>query len=257
MTSINHKSPNSGAARRCARALALIVALASGIAAPHANAQVEPAARDLVRSMAEKIGSARTIQLTAKHTLDPRLGVGAKIERGPLEITVQRPNRFFAVQRAGDETREIAFDGKTLCLMHPEMKYHALAPLQAASIEQFADRVDENFGFRPPVAELLAADPAAQLFLHVTSAKVIGRESVGWTRCDRLHFEQPGMTTDLWIGVKDKLPRRYVLTFTDLPGKPTWEIRLTKWELNVPVDERLFSKRPAADSHKIQMLKSR
>ena len=58
-------------------------------------------------------------------------------------------------------------------------------------------------------------------------------------------------------GVKDKLPRRYLLTFTSLKGSPTWDIRLSKWELNGPVDERLFAKKPAADSHQIQMLKSR
>ena len=77
---------------------------------------------------------------------------------------------------------------------------------------------------------------------------------MGLTRCDRLHFEQEGMTGDLWVAKKDGLPRRYLLTF---PGGRTWDILLTKWELNTPVDEALFNKRPAADSQKVQMLKSR
>ncbi|MDB6135276.1 MAG: hypothetical protein JWM59_3519 [Verrucomicrobiales bacterium] len=222
-----------------------------------AQAEIEPAARELAKAVADKVGSAQTIRLTARHHLDPALGVGVKIENGPLEITVKRPNQFYTIQPAGAETRELAFDGKTLCLMHPQLKHHALEPLKAGSIDQFADRVDERFGFRPPIAELLSKDVAAQLFLYVTSARVTGKESVGWTRCERLHFEQPGMTGDLWVGVKDKLPRRYLLTFTDIAGMPTWDIRLTKWELNVPVDERLFAKRPAADSQKIRMLKSR
>lgn len=239
------------------RSACLVVALATGLAVSHARAEIEPAARALAKSVNDKLGSAQTIRLTARHKLDPALGVGAKLEQGPLEITVKRPNRFYAVQSAGAETREIAFDGRALCVMHPELKHHALVPLTAGSVEQFADRVDERFGFRPPVAELLSGDLAGQLFRHVTSAKVMGQESVGWTRCERLHFEQPGMTGDLWVGVKDKLPRRYLLTFTGLRGNPTWDIRLTKWELNAPVDERLFSKRPAADSHQVQMLKNR
>ncbi len=206
--------------------------------------------------MSDKIATAQTIRLTAKHQIDPSLGVGSKIEKGPLNITVKRPNRFYAIQPAGEETREIAFDGSTLCLMHPRLQHHALASLKAGSIEQFADRVDERFGFRPPVAELLASDAAAQLFLHVTSARVTGTEWVGWTRCKRLHFEQEGMTSDVWVGVKDNLPRRFLLTFTSVAGNPTWDIRLRKWELNAPVDEQLFSKRPAADSLKVQMLKS-
>jgi len=85
---------------------------------------------------------------------------------------------------------------------------------------------------------------------------VTGTEWVGWTPCERLHFEQDGMTGDLWVGKKDRLPRRYRLTFTDFEGDPTWNIRFSKWELNMPVDESLFAKRPAADSSRVKMLKS-
>jgi hypothetical protein len=222
-----------------------------------AAAEIEPAARALARSVAAKLGSAQTIRLKASHKIDPAIGVGSKIDAGPLEITVKRPNHFFALQRAGEATRELAYDGNWLCLMHPELKHHALEPLKAGTIEQFADRMDERFGFRPPVAELLSADPAGQLFLNVKSAKVTGTEWVGWTKCERLHFEQDGMTGDLWVAKKDGLPRRYQLTFTGIKGHPTWDIKLTRWELNPRVDETLFSKRPAADSQKVKMLKTR
>lgn len=222
-----------------------------------AGAQIQPEAKALADALSQKLGTAQTIELTAKHTLDPSLGVGSKVEKGPLNITVKRPNQFYAIQPAGAETRELAYDGKTLVLMHPGLKHHATAPLKAASIEQLANRVAERFGFRPPVAELLSTDVAGQLLLDVTSAKITGTERVGWTRCQRLHFEQPGMTGDLWVGVKDGLPRRYLLTFTDLPDAPTWDIRLAKWKLNAPVDEALFTKQPAADSQETPMLKSR
>lgn len=235
----------------------LAACLSLSISATSARAEIDASAQALAKSVADKLAAAQTIKLTAKHTLDPRLGVGAGHERGPIEITVQRPNRFHAIQTAGAETREIAFDGSTLCVMHPELKHHALEPLKAASVDEFADRVDEKFGFRPPVAELLSADVAAQLMRHVTSAKVIGTEMVGWTRCDQLHFEQDGMAGDLWVAKKDGLPRRYRLTFTSISGHPAWDIRLTNWSLNAPVNEALFTKRPAADSQKAPMLKSR
>ncbi len=235
----------------------LLITIVAGISVPRSYAQIEPSARDLAQAVTAKLGSAQTLRVTARHRLDPILGVGAKHEKGPIKITVQRPNKFYALQSAGSDTREIAFDGKFLCMIHPEMKHHALEALTAGSIAQFADRVDERFGFRPPVAELLAADVSSQLFRDVTSARVTGRENVGWTRCERLHFEQPGMTGDLWVGVRDKLPRRYLLTFTDIQGHPTWEIRFSKWELNSPVETGIFSKRPAADSNRVPMVKSR
>lgn len=237
--------------------LMLLSWVTSSIAAPKAAPGIDPAAATLAQEVTTKLSGAQTIRLTAKHKLDPKLGVGARLKNGPLVITVKRPNQFYAVQQAGEETREIAYDGKTLCLIHPGPKHHALEPLKAASISQFADRVDDRFGFRPPVAELLVSDFDTQIFLNVTSAKVTGVEWVGWTRCERLHYKQQGITGDIWIGKKDRLPRRYLLTFTGLPGNPTWDVLLTKWELNVPVDESLFSKRPPADSQRLQMLKSR
>lgn len=234
----------------------LILTIALAFATGVARAEIQPAARELAKSVNDKLGSARTIRLTATHSLDPALGVGAAHDKGPLQITVKRPNQFYVIQRAGAETREIAFDGKSLSLMRPGLKHHALESLKAGSISQFADRADDRFGFRPPVAELLAEDLASQLFLNVTSAKVTGQESVGGIRCERLRFEQPGITGDLWVGLNDKLPRRYRLTFTGIPKSPQWDLRLTKWELNVPVDARLFSKRAAADSQKLKMHKS-
>lgn len=222
-----------------------------------ALAEIEPAAKTLTQAVAAKLAAAKTLRLTAKHVLDPSLGVGARLEKGPLQMTLKRPNQFYVLQQAANDTREIAFDGKTFCIMHPQLKHHACAPLRASSIEQVADLIDQRFGFRPPVAELLAEDMASQMFLHVTSARITGTERVGWTRCQKIHFEQDGMTADLWVGVKDKLPRRYLLTFTRMKGHPTWDIRLSKWELNAAVDEKLFSKKPAADSSAIPMLKSR
>jgi hypothetical protein len=222
-----------------------------------AQAGIEPEAKALAEAVAAKLQSSKTLRLTAKHTIDPALGVGSKLDKGPLEITVKRPNQFHVLQNAGDETRELAYDGNTVCVLHPQLKHHAIEPLKAKTIEQFADLVDAQFGFRPPVAELLSENMVEQLMLGVTSAKVTGTEWVGFTRCDRLHFEQDGMTGDLWVGKKDGLPRRYLLTYTYVQGQPTWDIRLSKWELNVPVNEALFIKQPAADSSRVKMLKSR
>ena len=234
----------------------LLCAALAGLALP-SQAGIEPEAKALAEAVAAKLQTAKTLRLQAKHQIDPALGVGSRLEKGPLEITVKRPNQIHVLQPAGEETREMMFDGKTVLILHPQLKHHATETLKASTIEQFADQMEARFGFRPPVAELLAEDMVSQLMLNVTTAKVTGVEWVGWTRCDRLHFEQDGMTGDLWVGKKDGLPRRYLLTFTDVPGKPTWDIRLSKWELNAPVADALFSKQPAADSSRVQMLKSR
>ncbi len=220
-----------------------------------ARAGVTPEAHSLAAEVATKLQSAQTIKITAKHRIDPALATGSKLDAGPIHITFKRPNLFYAIQDAKDQTREIAFDGRTLCVMHPGMKHHALAPLKAGTIEQFSDMMDARFGFRPPLAEWLANDLTANLLVNVKDASVAGSERVGWTRCERLRLVQDGLTADIWVGSKDKLPRRMLLTYTSLAGQPTWDIRLSKWELNPAVDASLFSKRPAADSSKVKMIK--
>lgn len=220
------------------------------------GAKMEPAALALLDSVSAKLGAAQTIQVEAVHQLDPALGLGLAIDKGRIELSVKRPNQFYAIQPAGRETREIAFDGRFLCVMHPGPKHHALEPLEASTIEQFAQRVDERFGFRPPVAELLANDMAKELLFEVTSAKLLGREWVGWTRCDHLRLDQEGMITELWVATDDRLPRRMRTTVTDIQGHPTWDIRFSDWKLNQPLDESLFTKRPAADSQKVPMIRS-
>lgn len=222
-----------------------------------AKADISPEAMALAKAVSAKLAPAKTIQLTATHKLDAELSSSTKLNKCPLTITVKRPNQCYVLQPAGAETRELAYDGKTLSLIQPELKLHSLESLKASSIEQFADAMDERFGFRPPVAELLASDLPGQLFVNATSAKVAGKEWVGWTRCERLHIEQDGLTGDLWVGVKDKLPRRMVLTFTSIKGQPKWDIRLTNWKLDPQVNESLFTKRAGTDSQLTPLLRSR
>lgn len=236
------------------RSLIVILVAALSLPAALVHAQIEPAAMSLAQSVAEKLGGARTLRVQAKHTMDASLGLGLGIEKASLDVTVQRPNKFHAIQR-GRETREISYDGRTFCMMNPDMHQHALETVKAGSIEQFSDQIDHRFGFRPPLAELLSTDVLGQLLRHVTSGRALGRERVGWTSCNRLQLIQPGMTVDLWVGTKDHLPRRLLMTFTDLPNNPTWDIRLSQWELNPPVQEALFSKRPAAGSQKLTMIR--
>lgn len=220
------------------------------------GAKMEPAALALLNTVSAKLGGAQTLQVEAEHRLDPKLGLDLRIDHGDIELAVKRPNQFYAIQSAGAETREVVFDGHILYVMHPGLKHHASEPLEAKTIEQFAQLAAERFGFRPPMADLLANNMAAELLFEVTSAQLLREEHVGWTRCEHLRLDQAGMTTDLWVGAEDRLPRRMLTTVTDMPGHPTWDIRFSKWKLNEPLDESLFAKRPAPDSQKVQMLKS-
>jgi hypothetical protein len=226
--------------------------------APTARAQIQPEARQLVAAVGAKLGGAQTLRVTARHQVSPGLEIPTAGNGAPVVITVKRPNQFHALQQGRRRpTRELAFDGRMLCLMYPTLGHHALVPLRARSVEDFADAAYTRFGFRPPIAELLATDLPAQLLGGARSARLIPNEPVGWVQCHRIQIGQGDLAGDLWVGADDLLPRRYRLTFLDRPGRPTWDIHLNKWELNAPVDGALFARRPAPGSQAAPMLKSR
>ncbi|MBL9116160.1 MAG: DUF2092 domain-containing protein [Verrucomicrobiaceae bacterium] len=239
---------------RCSVSIAVVIVAA---VANSARADISPEAMALAKAISAKLAPARTIQLKASHQIDPALSASTKLNQGALTITVKRPNQCYVLQPAGAETRELAYDGRTLSLIQPELKVHSLETLKAGTIEQFANAMNERFGFRPPVAELLASDLPGELFINATSAEVAGKEWVGFTRCERLHIEQDGLIGDIWVAIKDKLPRRMMLTFTGMKTQPRWDIRLTKWKLDASINETLFTKRAGPDSQLTPMVKSR
>ncbi len=240
--------------RGCLIAALTILPVVSSSAAP--AAKLDPAAAGILRATEARLAAARTLQLTAKHQISPSIAVG-KLDQAPLAISVQRPNSFFARQGAVGKGRELAYNGTTLRLIQPAELIHAEGTIKTNTISGFADAADEKFGFRPPVAELLSADLVAQLSKHASRVFLVGKDSVGWSACHLIRVEQPGQTADLWISVKDLLPRRYRVTFTTLPGQPSWDTRFSKWILDAPVDTALFSKSPPIGSMQVQMLKAR
>lgn len=245
---------HSGSLRACF--LAATGILATSIAATAAPASIDPAAGSILRATETKLAAARTVQLTAKHQISPSIAIGT-LAKAPLAITVERPNRFFARQGPIGKGKEIAYDGSTLRMIQPAELLHAEGTVKSSTISGFADAVDEKFGFRPPVAELLSSDLVAQMARDATSVRLVGKDSVGWSSCNLIRVEQPGQITELWISAKDQLPRRYRVTFTELKDQPSWDTRFSKWVLDAPVDTALFTKAPPAGSMKVQMLKGR
>jgi len=224
---------------------------------PAKGAVIEPAAQALAAETAAKLEAAGTIKVQALHQLDPSLGLGNRLDGGDIKVTVKRPNHFHASQPAGQETREVVYNGTTLLVMMPQLGLHAEEKLPTKTIDQFAHVADKRFGFRPALAELLSENLVATLFADATAVRAAGKETIAGVPCEILEITQDGQITELWIATGDRLPRRLRYTFTDLPGNPTWDIRFTRWHLDEEVDDSVFAARPAEDSYRMPMLKSR
>lgn len=212
----------------------------------------DPAALDVLRSVQGKLASSTTLAVEARRSTS-----WDDQGDGPVSVTVQRPNLFLARQGKGMEEKVLAYDGTTLRFHLPGVLLHAEGKLMAPDAPALADAMQERFGFRPPLAELLAPDLVKEMARDGATITMGKSESVGWTKCHHLIISQPGQTTEIWVGAKDSLPRRYRITFDDASGRPWMETRFKKWKFAVPTTPDLFRPAPAAGSHAVELLKSR
>jgi hypothetical protein len=212
----------------------------------------DPAALEVLRSVQGKLASSPTLSVEARRSTS-----WEDKGDGPVSVIVERPNRFLARQGKGADEKVLAYDGTTLRFQLPGVLLHAEGKLKAPDTPALADVMQERFGFRPPLAELLAPDLVKEMAREGATIRLGKTQSVGWTKCHHLVITQPGQTTEIWVGAKDSLPRRYRITFGDSTGNDWMDTRFKKWKFGVPTTPEIFRPAPAAGSHAVELLKSR
>lgn len=235
-------------------AVSFLLLVSSVTAAPSGN--VAPEAAALLRATRDKLASSPTLSVVARHEGSAEI-TSSTNDSAPLFVTVSRPNRFHAHQGKGPSERLLGYDGKVLRAIFPGTLLHSVAKVPARDMAGFANAVDRKFGFRPPMAELLADDLVAEMARDGASIRVAGKQRVGWTQCHHLVITQPGQTTELWLSVKDALPKRYKVTMIDKPIMPTKTITFKKWKFGVPAEPALFAPPAPAGSHLVPFYQSR
>ena len=228
-------------------AACLALPFAAGAAPAH-----DPAALEVLRSVQAKLAASNTLSVEAR-----RATSWEDQNDGPVSVTFERPNRFLAHQGTGSVEKVLAYDGTALRFLMPGVLLHAEQTLKAADTSALADAMLARFGFRPPLAELLAPDLVKEMAREGATITMGKTKCVGWTKCRHLIITQPGQTTEIWVGMKDSLPRRYRITFDDGAGQSWMDTRFKKWKFGVPTTPEQFRPAPAAGSYAVNLLKSR
>ena len=81
-----------------------------------------------------------------------------------------------------------------------------------------------------------------------------GFEEVGETACTHLKFKQEELEWELWVANKDQLPRKFVIHFVHLDGKPKIEVNFAKWELDADLKDVEYAFDPPNDFQKIEII---
>ena len=208
--------------------------------------------------MSEKLAAAQRFSFDATREIDPGLMEGIDLlQKARVAVTVQRPNKITARATSKRGTRLIVFDGRTFSLLDAKPNYYTSVPM-ATDIDGLVARLDEKFGFVPPLAEFVLSDLYADLRRQAHTITYLGRGKtsggflgLGGVECHRIGLIGDTADAELWIAVNDELPKKLVATFKNLPNQPQMRISFTDWDLNPPAANFTFTSPQGAQ--KIEM----
>jgi hypothetical protein len=195
----------------------------------------------LLRQMSEKLAQATKLSFKVDRKLDAALVDGRNIpEKAQIEISVSRPGKFLAKSDSQDNGREFVFDGQNLSVYDETMKLYATVPVPG-TIDEVVAKIDEKYGFTPPLAEFILSDPYGALSPRIKSQAYKGKETIGGVECHHLSLGGEVADSELWIGVADLLPRKLVATFKDREGGPQLQADFSDWNLAATLDDKFFT----------------
>jgi hypothetical protein len=208
----------------------------------------------LLRQMSEKLAQAKNVSFKVERKLDAALVEGRNVpESSVIEISVSRPGKFEAKSDSIDNVRQIFFDGQSLSIYDQTMKLYATAPV-VGTIDEAVAKIDEIYGFTPPLAEFILSDPYGALSKQLKTKAYKGTENIAGVECHHVSLSADEANSELWIGTADLLPRKLVATFKNREGSPQLQAVFSSWNLATTLDDKMFTFVSPNDVEKIEMV---
>jgi hypothetical protein len=235
-----------------ALALACSMALASA-GAQQNNPAVDQKAIKALMTMGDFLRQQQKFTVNLVGTKDQVLPNGLKVTfGGTVNYEVSRPNGLHASMKTDRKVREIFYDGKTLTIYAPRMKYYASAPAPS-TIHAMMDSAAKRFGIEFPLGDLFAWGSDPSVIRNIQFASYIGPAEIDGTRCDQFVIRQGDVDWQVWIQQGNTpLPRKFVITTTSEPTDPSYTATLT-WNLSPTIASNAFAFAPPADAKKIKL----
>jgi hypothetical protein len=148
-----------------------------------------------------------------------------------IKTVVRRPDRLLVDVTGDDGATKLFFDGVDLALYSPDGKQYVRinAP---GKIEEMVDVAEASLGVDFPLADFMNSDPQKAFLEGITTGTQVGTTNIDGTRCRHFFFTQASeLEMELWLEDNDKaLPRRLVVTYLNIPGRPRFIAELSNWD---------------------------
>jgi hypothetical protein len=218
-----------------------------------AAAAVDPKAIAALEKMGGYLRSLKVFEVTAATMTDEVTEDNMKIQlAGNTKLQVRRPDRLRAETISDRKQRQLYYDGKSITLYGPRVKYYATVAAPS-TLHETVEVLTKKYGVELPLADLFYWGTDKAPVQDIKSAYYVGPATVDGTPTDHYAFRQEGVDWQIWIEKGNTpLPRKLVLTSTDEATQPE-HIATLRWNVAPSFDETTFSFKPPPGAMKIVM----
>lgn len=225
---------------------------------PAQQTAIGPDARDALARMGKTL-SAKEFSFRAR-TLRSYTGPNGELLHieHTMKTTYRRPDHLLVSVNGDDGSIEIVYDGKNLILYAVEAKQYVSLPMKG-DIEQALNLLEERTGTDYPLADLLDDNPEEAVTSGFTEGGQVGTALIDGVRCRHFFFEQAAddLDVELWLEDNERaLPRRFVVIYRALPGRPIFVADLSDWDFSSKTPDSEFAFRPPAGVTQVPLKQS-
>jgi hypothetical protein len=240
---------------------ALAAILAAGVLSgcaeqTRSRMDIDPAADAALRKMSAAISGAKSFSFRSVATMDEPVATGqlAQFTR-ENRIVVRKPDRILAEAHQDDDVLFLWYEGKTLTAFDKATNTYATLPVPGR-IDTMLDDVAGKHGLTLPLADLLFSNPYKTLTADVDRGRYVGLVELGGVKCHHLLFTQEFIDWQIWIDAgQEAVPRKFVIDYKSLPGRPEFSAVLSDWNLAAPADENRFKPVLPKDAKQVELKK--
>jgi hypothetical protein len=228
-----------------------VACLAAEPAAPAAS--VDPTATAALDRMGTYLRTLTAFEVEARTATENVMDDGFKLQfDGVATLKVRRPDRLHADISNARKQRQIFYDGKSVTVYGPRVKYYATVPAPP-TLRETIQVLAQKYGIETPLADLFYWGTDESGAADIKVARHIGPATIDGKQTDQYAFRQEGVDWQLWIQQGEQpLPLKMAITSTAQPAQPTYSVRL-RWNLSPRLQETAFVFKPPPGAMKIVM----
>jgi len=234
------------------RTCVLLIALLLG-ANPAWADELDPKALTALEQMGGYLRSLQQFRIDAHSHTDQVLENGQTIEFShQTRLLAMQPDKLQVSVESDGSRRSLFYNGKRFTLYDSRNGYFASQDAPA-DIGGLLDQLSERYGIELPLADLFRWNPATAKEVGISSALLIGRDTIDGQTCTHYAYRQPDIDWQLWIRQgAQPLPCRLVISRRDTAEQPRHSVNY-QWQLNSPPAPKDFEFTPPAGARSVPL----